>query len=92
MSETTLVTIKDKGAGFVTATQDAGDKQLSPKQIETFASGIMRVKKGIDSPLKEYKLITVNNGTSTMKINPRMRETRPDPRVYTLMLASKVKK
>jgi len=82
MSKTTLVKIEDKGAGFVTATQDANDKQLSTERIQSFVSGRMKA---------EYKLQAVNNATDTRKVNPRMREISPDKRVYTLLLASKAK-
>lgn len=80
MSKTIL--ISNRGGGFVTATQDADSKQLSQEQIEKLVS---------DHADKKYVLQSVNNATSTMKVNPRMREHTPDARVYTLLLASKVK-
>ena len=76
------VLISNRGGGFVTATQDADSKQLSQEQIEKLVS---------DHADKKYVLQSVNNATSTMKVNPRAREVNPDSRVYTLLLASKIK-
>jgi len=82
MSKTTVLKTTNKGGGFVTVHQHADDKQLSPERIEKFVSD------GAGSP---YKLQAVNNATDTMKVNPLARENDPDTRVYTLLLASKIK-
>jgi hypothetical protein len=87
MSKT--IVISNRGGGFVTATQDADSKQLSTDQIEKLVTDFLRKDTGVEKP---YKLQAVNNATDSRKVNPRMREHSPDSRVYTLLLASKVKK
>lgn len=69
--------VEYKGEGFVTVTQPANEKQMSAKQVEKVAFDVMQ---------ESYSLITVNNGTDSRKVNPRMREHAPDNRVYTLQL------
>jgi hypothetical protein len=78
-----VVKITNKGGGYVIVTQSANDNQVSTEKIEKFVSGRMK-----DS----YTLIAVNNSTTTMYVNPRMRDHRPDDRVYTLVLTSKIRK
>jgi len=83
MSETTVVTITNRGGGYVIARQDANDQQLSAERIEYFVSS----RAGFP-----YTLLAVNNSTDTRKINPRMREVSQDDRIYTLVLSAKLKK
>jgi hypothetical protein len=75
--------ITNRGGGFITVTQEADRKQLNAEQIEKAVNDAMPDK---------YVLQAVNNATDSKKVNPRMREHSPDERVYTLMLASKVRK
>lgn len=83
------ILISIRGGGFVTAKQDADSKQLSAEQIEKLVSDHLTKVAGNE---KKYVLQAVNNATDTRKVNPRAREENPDPRVYTLLLASKIKK
>lgn len=76
------IIISRRGGGFVIAKQHADNKQVNNLHIEKLVSDALKDK---------YVLQAVNNATDTRKINPRMREVDPDPRVYTLLLASKIK-
>jgi hypothetical protein len=80
---TTQVTLENRGGGYVCVYQSADDKQLKSERIEKFVSGKMGTS---------YRLIAVNNATDTRKVNPRIREVKPDNRVYTLVLESKLKR
>ena len=83
MTKNISLVASNRGGGYVTITQSAGEKQLSAEKIEAAAAKIMKAA---------CTLLTVNNGTDSRKINPRMREHQPDNRVYTLVLTSKLRK
>lgn len=69
--------VEYKGGGFVTVTETPECKQMSAESVQALVYEVMR---------ENYTLLTVNNGTSSRKINPRMREHAPDNRVYTLQV------
>jgi len=83
------ILISMRGGGFVTASQDADNKQLNKEAIEKLVSDHLTE---VTKKEKKYILQAVNNATDSRKVNPLMREHSPDARVYTLLLASKVKK
>ena len=83
------IKISKRGNGFVIASQEPGNKQLSSPEIEELVDDLMHLNTGVK---KSYKLLKVNNTTDSMKINQLMREYKPDARVYTLLQESKIKR
>ena len=70
------IKIESKGHGYYTLTQCSTSKQLGDKEAEKL------VAKVAEMPMT---VVSVNNSTTTMKINPIMRDVRPDERVYVLL-------